>query len=208
MGVDITLGSTTIVNVSVAVNEKQERSGTIFVMSTSATKSLYLLLTIGPLLSLPHSARCQSTTARQQIRAALQKADTSFRHKNISGCLAMLTDDFQGTDIRGTQFNKSQTRPSLAREFSSHPLIKRSEEIKSQVLDVKSSGQRAAVVYHEHLVITIAGQTTHEQHVLTLDANRRSIWVQGKDGWREQTETQITPRITQDSVLKSVKDGR
>lgn len=177
-------------------------------MNASAIKSIYFLAMAGICASLPHPAHCQSKTVRQQIQTALQKADASFQHKDVNGCLAMLTGDFQGTDIRGDHFNKSQTRQSLIKEFSPRPLIIRSAKNKSQILDVTLFDHRANVMYHQHLVITIAGQVTHQQHVLTLDTNRRSTWVQEKDGWREQRETQIISRITQDGVLKSAKDNK
>jgi len=177
-------------------------------MNASTTKSICLLAVVGVWASLPHPARCQSKTARQQIQTALQKADASFQHKDINGCLGMLTGDFQGTDIRGDHFNKSQTRQSLIKEFSPRPLIIRSAKNKSQVLDITLFGHRANVMYHQNLVITITGKITHQQHVLTLDTSRRSIWVQENGVWREQRETQLTSRITQDGVLKSVKGNK
>lgn len=177
-------------------------------MDLIAVKSIRLLLMTGFWVSLPHLSLCQSGTVRQQIQASLQKADMSFRSQDVSGCLAMLTADFQGTDIRGTRFNKSQTRLSLIKEFAPHPFTERSYTIKSQVLKVTSTGPQASVIYHEHLAITIEGRTTHERHVLTLDTDRQSTWTQEKDCWRERSERQLTSRITRDGILKGVKDKK
>ncbi len=177
-------------------------------MHISATKTVYLLVTISTWTLLLRPSYAQPSGLRQEIQQALQNGDISFAHKDVNGCLAMLTDDFQGTDIRGDHFNKAQAKESLTKEFSPNPYLIISHSISSRIVDVVPAGQRASVLYHEHLSTILVEQSMLHRHVLTLDGLRRSIWVKTKNGWREQREIQVTSRITQDGILKSVQDKR
>jgi hypothetical protein len=175
-------------------------------MHISATKIVYLLVTISAWTLLLRPSYAQPSELRQEIQQALQNGDTSFAHKDVNGCLAMLTDDFQGTDINGEHFNKAQTRKSLIKEFSSDPYLIISHSISSRIVGVMPAGRKASVLYHEHLATILVEKSMLHRHVLTLDGLRRSIWVKTRDGWRVQREIQVTSRITQDGILKSVQD--
>ncbi len=150
-------------------------------------------------------AYCQPQDVSRQIQQVLQKGDASFEHKDVDECLAMLTDDFQGTDIRGTHFSKAGTRRSLVKMFAPDRLMAQSARINSKIVKVVATSQSAKVLYREHLVITLF---TYKKIALTLDALRSSVWVKTKGVWQEQKETQLTSRITQNGVLKSVQDSR
>ncbi len=177
-------------------------------MNAVSFKKPCLLLAVAIWMLLPNMVQAQPKTIRQQIQDTLNRADASFEHKDINGCLAVLTEDFQGADIDGARFDKAATKRGLMKEFSPTHFVTASHNVKSQVISITPKGAQAVVMYREHLVTVIATETIHEQHVLTLDTLRRSTWMKTKNGWREQQEVQLTSRITQDGILKSVQDKR
>ena len=138
--------------------------------------------------------------ARREIQEAVRRSDASLHRKDVQGYMAGFNQDFHGESINAERFDKEDAKQNLLKSLSyaqsvtAHTSIKNISFVKGQ----------AIIMSQEHTALTILGRRTHRLHTLVFDGLWRSVWVETKQGWQEQSEKQLTSMVTTDGIAKVV----
>ena len=150
---------------------------------------------------LPVSALPLVPDAKHEIQEALRKADDSLQRKDIAGCMARCTSDFQGGDTRGNHYDRAQAKQTLLKLFSSTQSI----EVKTTLKSLAFVHDNAVVLCQQHTKLTTSEKGTHRLHTLVSDELWQGVMVRTKTGWQTKREKSLTSTTTVDGVVEAAE---
>lgn len=165
-------------------------------------KPFWLILLFASLTLMPSRASFgQAAQAKREIQAAIRQINESGERRDRSLVGKWLTRDFQGQDVLGHVYNRTQTKQRFIRLLT----YAKSLRLRTQVQSVTVEDGAATVRTKEYMLAKFVVGRTGKIHTVTLNDVWRNLWVKTRDGWRLKRMKQLSSTVTRDGVSEVIR---